>query len=464
MRKNIKRLLAVLLASVITLTAFTMLSANAAADTQAAVGGEGQVVDPEPEPQPEPPTVGRVTGLGKNTTNTNNINLLWNKVDGATGYVIYRTNADLDNGKYKRLGAVTTTSFNDTKLVQGTPYYYKVAAYVAKDGKMYEGEPTLYKTATQPAKVANIARQHCSTYNGISWSRNSQATGYKIFRTSPESGNKEVLYKTIESSATTSFTDNNVKQGNVYTYKVVAYRLLYGKNYYHSPGSSIRCLAGLCAPNFSVSSSLYKVSLSWKLNRYATRYDVYYSKDKNAKAYTFAGSTTGSSYTPSTRFANGTKLYFRVYPIYKTNSMTVTGTAHTKEITVSNKIYGRAVPSTYVEVSISQQRMWLFKNGKCIVDTPVVTGNRYTADTPKGYFDMYSRATNTVLVGADYASPVDYWMAFSGGCGIHDASWRSSFGGNIYTYNGSHGCVNTPYSAVKKIYNNTTYGTPVIVH
>ena len=55
-------------------------------------------------------------------------------------------------------------------------------------------------------------------------------------------------------------------------------------------------------------------------------------------------------------------------------------------------------------------------------------------------------------------------MAFSGGCGIHDASWRSSFGGNIYTYNGSHGCVNTPYSAVKKIYNNTTYGTPVIVH
>ena len=108
--------------------------------------------------------------------------------------------------------------------------------------------------------------------------------------------------------------------------------------------------------------------------------------------------------------------------------------------------------------------MWFFKNGKLIVDTPVVTGTKYVNDTPKGYFSMYQRATDTVLTGPGYASPVDYWMAFCGGCGIHDASWRSSFGGSIYTYNGSHGCVNTPYNAVRTIYNNTTYGTPVIVY
>ena len=55
-------------------------------------------------------------------------------------------------------------------------------------------------------------------------------------------------------------------------------------------------------------------------------------------------------------------------------------------------------------------------------------------------------------------------MGIYGGCGIHDASWRSSYGGNIYKGNGSHGCVNTPYSKVQKIYNNTGYGTPVIVY
>ncbi len=39
--------------------------------------------------------------------------------------------------------------------------------------------------------------------------------------------------------------------------------------------------------------------------------------------------------------------------------------------------------------------------------------------------------------GADYASPVSFWMPFNGGVGFHDATWRSSFGGTIYQYNGS---------------------------
>ena len=48
--------------------------------------------------------------------------------------------------------------------------------------------------------------------------------------------------------------------------------------------------------------------------------------------------------------------------------------------------------------------------------------------------------------------------------GLHDASWRSRFGGNIYTYNGSHGCVNMPRSEVSKLYNMVEIGTPVYVH
>ena len=65
----------------------------------------------------------------------------------------------------------------------------------------------------------------------------------------------------------------------------------------------------------------------------------------------------------------------------------------------------------------------------------------------------------------DYVSYVDYWMAFIGtSYGIHDASWRSEFGNPIYKGNGSHGCVNTPYSAVQTIYNNIPSGTPVIIY
>ncbi len=410
------------------------------------------------------PQVGRVTGLGKNTTNVNNINMVWNAVEGADGYVIYRCSADYDKGAYRKVAEVKTNTYNDTKLVQGSPYYYKIAAYKNVDGKKVTGEFTLYKTATQPAKVLNVLRVRSSETLEISWSRNNKASGYKIFRADGAKGGEFKLVKLIESGSVTRFADTNVRSGSAYQYKVVAFRVLYNSNWYHSPGSSITSLSGLCAPNFNFSSQLYTVSLNWKYNAYATRYDIYYSTNKNAPKYTYAGSTTGNTFTTDTRFSAGSQYYFRVYPIYKNNGVTITGTAHSKLVTISNRIFDTSVPTTYIEVDVSRQRMWLVKNLSVLVDTPVVTGMRGSADTPKGYYEVYQRATDTYLYGADYVSHVDFWMGFYGGYGIHDASWRDSFGGNIYTYDGSHGCVNTPYNAVSTIYYNTGYGTPVIVH
>ena len=48
------------------------------------------------------------------------------------------------------------------------------------------------------------------------------------------------------------------------------------------------------------------------------------------------------------------------------------------------------------------------------------------------------------LKGPNYEAEVTYWMPFNGNIGIHDASWRYSFGGEIYKRNGTHGCVNAP--------------------
>ena len=62
-----------------------------------------------------------------------------------------------------------------------------------------------------------------------------------------------------------------------------------------------------------------------------------------------------------------------------------------------------------------------------------------------------------------YVSHVDYWMPFYGGYGFHDASWRSRFGGSIYNYSGSHGCINTPYEKMEQLYERTEIGTPVIM-
>lgn len=122
---------------------------------------------------------------------------------------------------------------------------------------------------------------------------------------------------------------------------------------------------------------------------------------------------------------------------------------------------------TYVEIDLSKQHMWFYKNGKTKVSTEVVTGDVTKGrGTPTGVYYIVFKQRNHVLRGPGYASPVDYWMPFieDRGIGIHDSSWRGSYGGDIFRGNGSHGCVNTPYDAVKKIYNNIEATYPVVVH
>lgn len=124
---------------------------------------------------------------------------------------------------------------------------------------------------------------------------------------------------------------------------------------------------------------------------------------------------------------------------------------------------GNDFGNTYVEISIASQHMWMYKNGQQIVSTPIVTGTAGQYDTPTGTYALMYKALNVTLKGEGYASPVTYWMPFNGDIGIHDASWRSQYGGSIYLTNGSHGCVNTPYAQAGIIYDNISDGDPVIV-
>ena len=128
------------------------------------------------------------------------------------------------------------------------------------------------------------------------------------------------------------------------------------------------------------------------------------------------------------------------------------------------------IGGTYIEVSISEQTMWCYKDGQQIVETPVVTGNINKGNgTPYGSVwaidAMKKDATLGTIETMGYASPVNFWMPFNGNVGIHDADgWRSKYGGEIYKTNGSHGCVNTPYDACKTIYENVSIGTAVVVY
>ncbi len=122
------------------------------------------------------------------------------------------------------------------------------------------------------------------------------------------------------------------------------------------------------------------------------------------------------------------------------------------------------IGDTYIEIDMTEQKMYLYLKGECLVETAIVTGcTAKHMGTPEGIYSVYSMQRNRTLKGADYEAKVTYWMPVNGNIGIHDAGWRKSFGGEIYKKSGSHGCINTPYEAMKQIYENVEVGIPVVV-
>ncbi len=121
---------------------------------------------------------------------------------------------------------------------------------------------------------------------------------------------------------------------------------------------------------------------------------------------------------------------------------------------------------TYVEIDISNQILYYYEDGVCRFTTSIVTGSHRTGhDTPTGVYRILGKQRNVTLIGRDYASFVSYWMNFIGNSvGLHDASWRSRFGGSIYLTNGSHGCVNIPPSVMPQLYSMVSVGTPVVLY
>ena len=139
-----------------------------------------------------------------------------------------------------------------------------------------------------------------------------------------------------------------------------------------------------------------------------------------------------------------------------------------KEPIYSQKAFsreGNEIGNTYVEVNITKQHLWFYQDGKLIVQGSIVTGNPYRGNaTLVGVYMINYKQKDVTLTGPDYESKVNYWMPFFGNIGLHDATWRYRFGGEIYKRNGSHGCVNLPLYIAKRIFEVIEEGTPVIIY
>lgn len=123
------------------------------------------------------------------------------------------------------------------------------------------------------------------------------------------------------------------------------------------------------------------------------------------------------------------------------------------------------IGNTYVEINLTAQHLFYYKDGVLIAESDFVSGNVAKGyATPVGTYGITYKERQATLVGEDYATPVDYWMPFNGNIGMHDADWRKDFGKNIYLKNGSHGCINLPPKIAQKIYENISKGAAVICY
>ena len=130
------------------------------------------------------------------------------------------------------------------------------------------------------------------------------------------------------------------------------------------------------------------------------------------------------------------------------------------------------IGNSYVEIDLTRQHVWVYIDGELKIETDCVTGDvNKKYETPTGVYYLNYKRKGKTLVGEkdkngkpEYETWVDYWMPFNGNIGLHDATWRKEFGGDIYIKNGSHGCVNLPPEKAKEIFATIEKNIPVIVY
>lgn len=142
-------------------------------------------------------------------------------------------------------------------------------------------------------------------------------------------------------------------------------------------------------------------------------------------------------------------------------------------------VLGVTSEDRWVEIDLSDQRLFAHEGDKIVYNFPVSTGKPWTP-TPTGEFRVWSKFKYAKMSGGSgssyyYLPNVPYIQYFSRDYGLHGAYWHNNFGQTM-----SHGCVNLSITDSQKLFywtsppvpagKNAVYpskeypGTRVIVH
>lgn len=265
-------------------------------------------------------------------------------------------------------------------------------------------------------------------------------------------------YKTIQVTADNA--DLNQMCANLNRYKDINITYVFGDQQEILPGlEAVKWIDGVSGSTVQVNQQ----KVAEYVKYLADKYDTY------GKPHTFI-STSGRQVSVNGDY--GWQINQAEEAVALTR-MVQNGTNQTREPAYSRTAASRTgndFGTTDVEVDMGLQHIYMYENGTLIAEAPIVTGNVAKGwTTPEGLYTLYYKERDRVLRGpkrADgtysYESPVSYWMPFNGGIGLHDASWRGKFGGEIYKNNGSHGCINIPPKTAAVIYEHVYKGIPIL--
>ncbi len=148
--------------------------------------------------------------------------LQWDYVPCGKFYV-YRYSPEKD--KYVRIGKTANTWYTDTGRSQLQTYKYAVKAVKSSKSNtaLKESVTTLLKTPELTLKTKNKSA-------ALTWTKNPEADGYQIYRSSNWYGTKKA--KTIRDNSVTKWTNKKLNNDYDYFFSIRAYKKIDGKTVY----------------------------------------------------------------------------------------------------------------------------------------------------------------------------------------------------------------------------------------
>lgn len=262
--------------------------------------------------------------------------------------------------------------------------------------------------------------------------------------------------------------NNQLKAANEYCLSAITYTTPKGKEIALDGSTLITWLSKQDDGSYTKDESVFKEKLTAFVKELASQYNSIGATrtftGKDGQSHTVSGGTYGF------RVSTDSEVNALLKMINENKSENNRIPEHTGQLPSGEN---GGLGTTYLEINITKQHLWFVKDGAVALESDFVSGKESDPSrlTPNGTYYIYNKERNRVLRGTkqpngkyEYESPVSYWMPFNKGIGLHDASWRSTFGGNIYINSGSHGCINLPTGFAGSLYSQIYVNLPVVVY